>query len=606
MGKLIKAFKDIRYILISIHKYDRKLLIYCTLFSTMKGLSPFVFIILPQLLVEELMNARRADYILTVIFIGCFIYTILTIFKNYFNAKCIPGYARIRNAFTIRHWDKTLTMDYEHLEDKDMLDQNRRALRAVSSTSLGFEAAIKKMFELFSYGLSLIGYIAIISRLHFLVVILIALVVIINFYIDLSTKRYDQKLNISNITLQRKADYLSNLMHDFTYAKDIRLYRMNDWIYKDFDHTYEANIDVQRRIQRRNLISGIAIQCGVISQMAASYGYLVYRVLINTISIADFLMFSTTINKLNESLQQCIQLYTGIIKDFMTIDDYRCYMEQEPTTHSPKLPVKGFNHEFSFSDLCYRYPGTNKYALHYINGVIKKGERIAIVGPNGSGKTTFIKLLLRLYNASEGEIRIDNENINKFECKPYFDLFSVVFQDIKVLAFTLAENISLQESQTTNTAKVISSLKQVGLWEKVSEMPKRIHTSLLQIFDDSGIDLSGGEKQKLAAARAFYKDAPVVILDEPTAALDPLSEYQIFKRFDEMVKDKTAFYISHRLSSTRFCDRILVFNEGTIVESGSHLELLNKQGLYAHMFNVQAQYYQESDTVQEGTYAVNQ
>lgn len=605
MGKLIKAFKDIRYILISIHKYDRKLLMYCTLFSTMKGLSPFVFIILPQLLIEELMSARRTDYILVVILFGCFIYTILTILKNYFNAKCIPGYARIRNAFTIRHWDKTLTMEYEHLEDKDMLDQNRRALRAVSSTSLGFEAAIKKMFELFSYGLSLIGYIAIISRLHFFVVILIALIVIFNFYIDLSTKRYDQKLNISNLTLQRKADYLSNLMHDFTYAKDIRLYGMNDWIYKDYDCTYEANIDVQRRIQRRSLISGIAIQCGTISQTAASYGYLVYRVLINTISIGDFLMFSTTINKLNDGLQQCIQLYTGIIKDFMTIDDYRCYMEQEPITNSPKLPVKGFNHEFLFFDLCYRYPGTNRYALHNINEVIKKGERIAIVGPNGSGKTTFIKLLLRLYNASEGEIRLDNENINELECKPYFDLFSVVFQDIKVLAFTLAENISLQESQTTNTAKVISSLNQVGLWEKVSEMPKRIHTSLLQIFDDKGIDLSGGEKQKLAAARAIYKDAPVVILDEPTAALDPLSEYQIFKKFNEIAKDKTAFYISHRLSSTRFCDRILVFNEGTIVESGTHQELLNKQGLYAHMFNVQAQYYRESDRVQEGAYAVS-
>ncbi len=248
--------------------------------------------------------------------------------------------------------------------------------------------------------------------------------------------------------------------------------------------------------------------------------------------------------------------------------------------------------DIEFKNVTFQYTGTDKPALKNINLNVNVGERLAVVGMNGSGKTTFIKLLCRLYDPTEGEILMNDFNVRKYDYRQYLDLFSVVFQDYKLLSVPLGNNVASAENW--DTKKTERLLTEVGFGERYAEMPEKLATSLYKDFDENGVNVSGGEAQKIALARALYKDAPFIILDEPTAALDPIAEAEIYTRFDEIVGDKTAIYISHRLSSCRFCDKIAVFHEGEIVQLGTHEELLaDENGKYYELWNAQAQYYTE-------------
>ncbi len=246
--------------------------------------------------------------------------------------------------------------------------------------------------------------------------------------------------------------------------------------------------------------------------------------------------------------------------------------------------------DIEFKNVSFRYTGSEDFALKDINLNLKVGERLAVVGQNGSGKTTFIKLLCRLYDPTEGEIHMNDFNVRKYDYRQYLDLFSVVFQDYNLLAMPLGNNVASAEKW--DAIKAEQMLYEVGFGERYEEMPKKLETSLYKNFDEEGVNISGGEAQKIALARALYKDAPFIILDEPTAALDPIAEAEIYSKFDEIVGDKTAIYISHRLSSGRFCDKIAVFDKGRIVQVGTHEELLqNENGKYYELWNAQASYY---------------
>ncbi|HAZ37022.1 MAG TPA: ABC transporter ATP-binding protein, partial [Clostridiaceae bacterium] len=237
-----------------------------------------------------------------------------------------------------------------------------------------------------------------------------------------------------------------------------------------------------------------------------------------------------------------------------------------------------------------KYPGTDIYALKNVSIKLKIGERLAIVGMNGSGKTTFIKLLCRLYDPNEGEILLNGINIKKYDYEEYTRLFSIVFQDFKLFSFSIGQNVAASVDYDENAVK--DALEKVGLKERLDKMPEGIRTPLYKDFDENGVEISGGEAQKIALARSLYRDSPIIILDEPTAALDPISEFDIYSKFNEIVGTKTAFYISHRLSSCRFCDEIAVFNEGQIIQKGTHDELLkDENGKYYELWNAQAKYY---------------
>ena len=271
------------------------------------------------------------------------------------------------------------------------------------------------------------------------------------------------------------------------------------------------------------------------------------------------------------------------------------YYDLKPTLQNGTRTIEDLNLdsiEFEFHDVSFRYPETDVNVLEHLSLTIRIGERLAIVGRNGSGKTTMVKLLCRLYDPTEGYITVNGIDIREFDQAEYRKIYGIVFQDFDILAFSVAENVAC--SAEYDEEKVWRCLEFAGLRERVEAMPKNLRQCVTALYEKDGVDLSGGEEQKLAIARALYKEAPFVILDEPTAALDPKSESEIYSRFDEISGGRTAVYISHRMSSCRFCDRIAVFADGRVIEQGTHASLLRKNGEYAELWNAQAQHYAET------------
>ena len=324
------------------------------------------------------------------------------------------------------------------------------------------------------------------------------------------------------------------------------------------------------------------------------YGYLVFRYIRGTVTTGNFMMYFNSISSMTSTLMQMIELFVRLKGQAAYADVYRSYLEIEDEdadeTNTQPVP-KANEYEIEFKNVRFAYPHGKKDIYKNLNLKIKAGQKLAIVGINGAGKTTFVKLLARLYDPQEGCILINGKDIRTFDRDEYWKMLSVVFQEVKTFAFSVAENVAM--TKDFSREKVVDAIDKSGMRERIELLENGIDTQVLRIFDEKGIEFSGGESQKLALARALYKDAPIVVMDEPTAALDALSESRIYEQFNDMVKDKTAIYISHRLASTRFCDVIAFFENGEIVEYGTHSELMALGGKYAEMFSLQAHYYQE-------------
>lgn len=319
----------------------------------------------------------------------------------------------------------------------------------------------------------------------------------------------------------------------------------------------------------------------------------IYAALKGGITVGSIAKYVTCIMLLVETLINIVTTTQQALYNNHYLKRYFSYFDIPNNMYQGSLTVeKRDDNEYyvEFRNVSFKYPNTEAYALRNVNLKFKIGEKLAIVGMNGSGKTTFIKLLCRLYDPTEGEILLNGVNIQKYDYDEYMSVFSVVFQDFSLFSFKIGEVVA--SSKTFDENKVRECLVKANFGDRLHEMPEGIHTYLYKGYDQSGIEISGGEAQKIALARALYKDSPFILLDEPTAALDPISEYEVYSNFNAISGDKTTVYISHRLASCRFCNKIVVFDDGQIVQHGSHEELLSDvSGKYHELWNAQAQYY---------------
>lgn len=377
-------------------------------------------------------------------------------------------------------------------------------------------------------------------------------------------------------------------------GKDVRLYRGYDLI------RYWTLEKIQKKSQRKevqeaSINSSKGNFCGSASFGIVECGaYLIVALLASggILTIGEVVRFAGCLKNIFSEISglcyQLPQLALAARKQCSTLE----FLEISDEMYKGKLPLEKRSdnqYQIEFKDVSFKYPGTEHYALRHFSMKLRIGEKLAIVGMNGSGKTTMIKLLCRLYDPDEGEILLNGVDIRKFKHEEYSRLFSVVFQDYQLFSFLLGENVAV--SSDYDEERVRKCLEDAGLGERLKALPQGIHTYLYKDYED-GVEFSGGEAQKVAIARAIYKTAPFVLLDEPTAALDPLAEYEIYKSFDQIVGDKTAIYISHRLSTCRLCDKIAVFHEGRLIQQGSHEQLVQDQaGKYYEMWSSQAQYY---------------
>ena len=398
------------------------------------------------------------------------------------------------------------------------------------------------------------------------------------------------ELNHENERINFLWGYLFKIFFSETAAKDIRLYGMQDYLCGKNEECLNdtACFSEEGIFEGKN-----QAKFSFVVQLLAGYIYVYVAVMAmsGAVSVGDVLMYSGAIITMMTGVQNILTQYNQINYRNEYLKTYEDFIKRPNMHYDGTLPIEKRDdneYELSFRNVSFRYPGTETYILKDVSLDFKIGQKMALVGMNGAGKTTLIKLLLRLYEPTEGEICLNGINIEKYDYEEYMQIFSVVFQDFKLFAFPLDENIAA--GGQVDKLRLNQVLAKIGLKEFVEGLPQKERTLLYQ-ENGQGVTPSGGEAQKVAIARALYKNAPFVILDEPTAALDPIAEAGIYENFDSLVGEKTAVYISHRMSSCKFCDRIVVLDHGEIAEQGTHEELLEQNGIYAKLYQTQAEYY---------------
>ena len=492
---------------------------------------------------------------------------------------------------------RVLSLKYELIERPDVLDVARRAEQATGGNMNGVEGVMRYMqmllTSLFTVGVTFVAVLVLDFRL---ILALIALCVIQFLYyrkiVEKDKKEVWDKLSDS----WRKTDYMERVTQYCDHAKEIRLFNLSEFLSKKQEDTYrykEEKWDVHYELWFKN---SFVTQVANVVIKALIYSVLFFAVFTKDLSIGNFTLFLSLSMAFSQALLDFLQRFGDYKRASLETDDFRSFIELEIDDDEKdciEIPMAD-TYEIEFKNVSYKYAKSETYALKNLNLKLKPGQKLAVVGLNGAGKTTMIKLLLRLYDPSEGVITLNGTDIRKYRREDYYRLFAPVFQNVEIFAFLMSENIAMHSRDKLDRDKVKECAISAGLEEKLGSLVKGIDTPLTNVVEDDGIDLSGGEKQKLALARALYKGSKIVVLDEPTSALDAIAEQRLYEQFDEMIGEKSAVYISHRLASTRFCDQVAMFENGSLVELGSHDELMEKGGKYADMFNVQAQYYRDN------------
>lgn len=511
---------------------------------------------------------------------------------------------------------KFQTMDYEYLEEKSVHEKIFRNEQLIGG-SYGMMGAVFSSWEyLIRTAVSIVAAVIIIFPLFvnatrvrdgfltswlasLLLFVIIGLLTLVNYWLDI---RYGKKEWEYNNEAAKHRNILFHYAGIFASAerqKDLRVFGQRQMIEERTNQEIGGLDACYKRCAR------MAFKSTVVKQsVSAVSGFLVYvfagvRAFLGLITIGSVVTYAASIIRMTSAMAEMMLRMARLKNIGHYVNDYIEFMDLEKKKYEGTIPMeKRRDNKFSveFEHVSFKYPGSEEYVIRDLNLSFVIGERMAIVGKNGSGKTTFIKLLCRLYDVTEGCIKVNGIDIRKYDYREYCDLFSVVFQDFQMFAFPLGENIAGGEK--VDSERAVEALNRAGLKERLDSLPEKLNTYVGKEFSEEGVTFSGGEKQKMAIARAIYKDAPFVIMDEPTAALDPVSECEVFAGFDRMVGRKTAIYISHRLASCRFCQDILVFDKGQVVQRGSHEELKEQEGLYRELWDAQAKYYQAAGGAQ--------
>lgn len=513
------------------------------------------------------------------------------------------GRFRLSSSFFGRIMRKKMNLSYEDTEAPKINDMCQKAASSVQSIS---EAGLGTMKDTIVAALQIFAYGGILSMLDPWLILIIGVPAVAGYYI------YKHKMNwVWNMvdnwqTYDRQLNYITHIGtdHKFSSAKDIRIFGMQRWLESVYKRVYAKRYDWYEQQDaweyRHDMLSHIVTSLG----STAAKIYIVYLVMSGNIGAGDFVLYFNSIFMLSSAVRE----WCGKISAYQwlsNITNYvRAYLElpeqSEKQTDSTKKPVPESGCEIEFRNVSYTYSGAEKPTIKNISFRLSKGEKLAMVGLNGAGKTTLIKLMCGLYEPTEGEILLNGVPVQEYDRNEYFRVFGTVFQDIDVLPVTVAENISGRKTDETDMPRVYDCMKKSGIYDKIMSLPQKENMRLVKAVFDDATDLSGGQMQKLALAKALYKDAPVLLLDEPTAALDPIAEQEMYLSYAEFSRGKSSVFISHRLASTRFCDRIILIADGNIAEEGTHAELMALGGTYAELFEMQSSYY--NDKKEDGGY----
>ena len=583
-------FKGLRFFLKQGWKYDKKYILWRVIYQFVHALIPILAALAPKYIIDELMGQRRIP-VLT-LYTGVLVtYTLVAGIVS--DCLSLDSYTRrgyVATAFQT-HLNGLLTQaDFERLESPAFREQKAKAEKFIFCDWHGFGYLLDLSLNIVGKCITLAGIAAIILTLDLWVVMLFVVMCLVSTWAGNRAEQRAKALSYQIVSQQRYVMYYNQVFDDTAIGKEIRLNGLSQWLvrrYSDCMKICDAAVDQRNKgYMKANAVTAAT----TFVQQGAAYAYLIGAMLKGVLSVGDFTMylgavtaFSDALRSVMESLAE-IRLYDGYYED---LDAY--LHVPQTLRESGTRPVEDKAHTVEFQNVGFRYPGQKTWALRGVNLTLRPGEKLAVVGENGAGKTTFVKLLCRLYDPTEGRILLDGADIREYDYDGYMALFSTVFQDYRLFSMSLRDNVALALPADDHRVELL--LRQVGMGPRLDSLPKGIHTHVTKLFEAEGFEPSGGEGQKIALARALYRDAPVVVLDEPTAALDPKAEYEMYRQFDTLTEGKTAVYISHRLSSARFCDRVAVFSNGRLTECDTHCALMARGGEYAQLFALQAQYY---------------
>lgn len=554
----------------------------------------FLNIVMPKFIIDELLGAQDTKKLVLMVGMVIGVNLLVNLTSAILDYALNIRQTRIEAGLDIILGNKSIELDFEQAENKDNLELKERASFVIHNQN-AIGRMIGSIRSVTQNMIKIAGLLAIIITLDLWILLFIALILLISSWIFKNQNRSMFAINQELIPLNKIFVYYSGLTTDFSAGKDIRMYHMQPLIMKKIDAFIDTNLKgLFRMSQKEAKYQGLGA-INLTLEIVCVYAYMCFKVLSGAIGIGDFSMYINAVNDFGSMISGLITQSFELTNMCQYLQPFIDFLDLQPTAPIASKDMTATKEDFKleFEDVSFQYPYTSQPAVRHVNVTIGARERIAVVGLNGAGKTTFIKLLTRLYRPTSGVIRLNGVDINNLYYPDYISFFSAVFQDFKNYAFTIKENIALTATETSLDEDVWKELENVNLKDKVTTLPNGIQTSLYKIFDKEGIELSGGEMQKLAIARANFKKTPLILLDEPTSALDPLMEYEIMNAFNSHVDDRSVIYISHRLSSCKFCDRVLVFDHGEIVEMGSHADLMAiEDGLYRRMFMNQAQYYQ--------------
>lgn len=567
------------------------------LYQFTSALTPILIMIFPKVIIDELMNQNRKEVLIGLILFfvsSIFISKILSsVLENMaFYKRCI-----ILEQFQIELGQHLMKSDLESLENPEFLDLKQNAEKFLYANGRGFsfvlDSAVNIIGKIFVFG----TIFTILLTLNPMVLIVFVLLAVCNSYAQMKLKRRYAELEIEKNPRERRLLYLMTLFSDVKYAKELRINGEQALFIHKLRDVLQNLWKFYKKQMYLNNISQFFLHAMDGLQRCFAYFYMIYIVTKDLISIGDFTLYVNAVGTFNDAMNDVLDNLNNIRQYSIYFESVEQYLNLPINIDVDKkdfIPFPSEIKSIEFKDVSFRYVDRDVYALKNVNVKFHMNEKVAIVGENGAGKTTFIKLLCRLYEPTEGMILINGIDIRAYSYKEYKQQISAIFQDFQLFSFDVAENIALKEN--VDIERINQSLSRIDMLDRISSLNKGLYTQVHKDYDVEGFEPSGGQAQKLAIARALYKNSPMIILDEPTAALDPRAEYEIYKTFATLVENKLAIYISHRLSSTRFCDRILVLEKGRLVEEGIHDQLMKNQGLYYELYSMQSKYYIDKDS----------
>lgn len=515
-------------------------------------------------------------------------------FKEYVVANTMFARIDVRRVIIAKFTQKCNTTSYPNTLDSDFIRLREKARKATESNAQATEHLWETLTMLLKSIGGLVAYLAILSRMDVFLLLVIIATCFAGFLVSRYTNNWRYAHRDEEEQYFQKKYYLRGKSESVQLAKDIRIFGLQNWLNELLDQIHDLYLDFSLRCERIEVLADLTEVVLTMARNSIAYVYLINMTLNEGLSVSEFLLYFTAMTTFTQWVMGILREMSTLQKESLDISRVREFLNfSEPFRfeNSRDIPAAE-NYELKLQNVSFRYPGAEADTIHGLNLTVHPGEKLAIVGLNGAGKTTLVKLLCGLLDPTEGVVLLNGTDVREFDRRRYYDLFSAVFQEFSVLDVTVAEQIA-QTAVDIDYEKIADCVEKAGLTSVIEKLPNGLQTHVGREVYLDGVLFSGGQTQRLMLARALYKDGPILLLDEPTAALDPIAENDIYRKYSNMTHGKTSLFISHRLASTRFCDRIIFIADGGIKEEGTHESLLALGGAYADLFEVQSRYYQE-------------